>query len=86
MSQPREVFILRNGPESLFQHETGSFRVLHEIEVDGQHYAIMRKHDDPFSDAYLYRFEQEQAIEVEDEQEWEQIVDIFDEQLHSYEH
>ncbi|MBA4493020.1 DUF1292 domain-containing protein [Paenactinomyces guangxiensis] len=92
-SQPlaKEVYILRNelSPDQLFirpnpDGKQESYRVLNEVEVDGQHYAVMHKQNDHPDDAYIFRIKQNQAEEIDDETEWERIADALDEMLYFY--
>ncbi|MGA9173030.1 MAG: DUF1292 domain-containing protein [Thermoactinomyces sp.] len=88
-SGPREVYILRNrlrpGQMLQYQSKNGNpvlYRVLSEIEVNGEHYAILQKHDDHPDDAYLFHVNQGQIVEIDDEIEWENIAEAVDEMLY----
>jgi hypothetical protein len=87
----KEVYILRNqlSPDQLFLRSDldgteEHYRILNEVEVDGQHYAIMCKQEDHPDDAFLFRIKQNQAEEIEDEDEWERIADAVDNMLYSH--
>lgn len=87
----KEVYILRNqlSPGQLFlcsdlDGKKEHYRILNEVEVDGQHYAIMCKQEDHPDDAFLFRINQNQAEEIEDEAEWERIADAVDNMLYSH--
>jgi hypothetical protein len=82
----KEVFILRNemlGGQPFLRPNTDGlhepFHIVHEMEVDGKHYALMRKHGEYYDDAYLFRMELQEAVHIEDEAEWEKISEAVDE-------
>jgi nitroimidazol reductase NimA-like FMN-containing flavoprotein (pyridoxamine 5'-phosphate oxidase superfamily) len=52
------------------------------MEVNGEHYAVLQKHDDYPDDAYLFRVKQGQIVEIDDETEWENIAEAVDEMLY----
>ncbi|SEM73377.1 DUF1292 domain-containing protein [Lihuaxuella thermophila] len=88
--EAKEVYILRNqsSPDQLFLRseldgKLEQYRILNEVEVDGQHYAIMCKEKDYPDDAFLFRIHQNRAEEIEDEAEWERIADAVDYLLYS---
>jgi hypothetical protein len=88
-SGAREVHILRSSLPSdrTYVHRDGDgqpvpYHVLNEVEVSGQHYVVMQKHDDHPDDAYLYRVHQGMIEEIEDEVEWENIAEAVDELLY----
>lgn len=87
----REVKILRNqliaGRPFIRSTQDGTeeqYHVLSEVEVDGQHYALMHKHQDHPDEAYLFRIHQGQAEEIDDDAEWERIAEAVDEMLYFY--
>ena len=85
----REVNILRQQfPDQTFLHGgesagTGTpYRIIHEVEVNGQHYALLQKDDDHPDDLYLFHVNQGRIEEIDDETEWENIADAVDEMLY----
>lgn len=83
-SQAREVYILRDqiGQGNPFLHGQNEYQILHEVEVDGQHYAVLQKREDHPDDAYLFRIDQQQPVEIEDETEWENVAEAVDNLLY----
>jgi hypothetical protein len=55
--------------------------ILHRFTYQGAEYAVIQKEHDSQDDLYLYRLQQEQLLEIEDEQEWEQAADYLDQSL-----
>jgi uncharacterized protein YrzB (UPF0473 family) len=84
----KEVHTLRNayGPELMLVDEEGggetAYHIIHEVEVDGAHYAVLQKTDGHEEDAYLFRVGHERVEPVEDEAEWEKVAEAIDEMLY----
>jgi uncharacterized protein YrzB (UPF0473 family) len=84
----KEVHTLRNeyGPELMLVDEEGggetAYHIIHEVEVDGAHYAVLQKTDGHEEDAYLFRVAHERVEPVEDEAEWEKVAEAIDEMLY----
>lgn len=55
--------------------------ILHRFTYQGAEYAVIQREHDSQDDLYLYRLQQEQLFEIEDEQEWEQAADYLDQSL-----
>ncbi|PTM59628.1 DUF1292 domain-containing protein [Desmospora activa] len=62
------------------------FHLLRELDINGRHYALLRKSEGMDSDAYLFRVTPEgdshRIVHVEDEYEWEEVADAIDEMLY----
>ncbi|MDA8353436.1 MAG: DUF1292 domain-containing protein [Firmicutes bacterium] len=62
-------------------------RLIRELEVDGQHYAVLGgfEEDDP-DDAYIFRVTEHQGNRrlehVDEDSEWDQVADALDEMLY----
>lgn len=83
----REVNILRRQfPDQTVYipgDKAGSpYRVINEVEVNGQHYALLQKDGDHPDDVHLFQVNQGRVEEIEDELEWENIADAVDEMLY----
>lgn len=79
----------RFGPDIILADDADNeehYRVLTEIEVDQQHYAILQLHGDPDEEAYLFRVFQDGdqiAVEdVEDDDEWERVAEVCRQLIH----
>lgn len=83
-SGAREVNILRQQfPDQTVPNSADApYRIIHEVEVNGQHYALLQKDDDHPDDLHLFHVNQGQLEEIEDETEWENIADAVDEMLY----
>lgn len=86
MSAYKEVPRLadRFGPDLILADEDDReehYRIVTEIEVDGQPYAILQLHGDPEEDAYLFRVlpdgEAWTVEDVEDDDEWDRIAEVY---------
>ncbi|WP_168188689.1 DUF1292 domain-containing protein [Thermoflavimicrobium daqui] len=81
----KEENILRdaNGKGSYLiqQNDQGSveYKILHELELNGQRYAIMQRKDDHPDEASLFRIHEQTVQEIEDETEWEKVAEAIDE-------
>lgn len=92
LNQPlaKEVNILRNQipSDQFFLRSTMNgeekYSVLHEVEIEGQHYAVMHKHEDNPDDVFLFRINQGLAEEVDADDEWERVAEAVDEMLYFY--
>ena len=91
MNSYKESYTLteRFGPDIILADDADNeehYRVLTEIEVDQQHYAILQLHGDPDEEAYLFRVFQEGdqiAVEdVEDDDEWERVAEVCRQLIH----
>ena len=82
----REVNILRQQyPDHMVSNVEPAgtpYRIVHEVEVNGQHYALSQKDGDHPDDLHLFHVNQGRIEEIEDEQEWENIADAVDEMLY----
>jgi uncharacterized protein YrzB (UPF0473 family) len=84
----KEVHTLRNayGPELVLVDEDGGgetvYRIVHEVEVDGEHYAVLQEAGNREEDAYLFRVGHERVEPVEDDAEWEKVAEAIDELLY----
>jgi uncharacterized protein YrzB (UPF0473 family) len=84
----KEIHTLRNayGPELVLVDEDSggetAYRIVHEVEVDGEHYAVLQEVDKREEDAYLFRVRNEQVEPVEEEAEWEKVAEAIDELLY----
>jgi hypothetical protein len=84
----REVFHLRERlSEGSLNRQTPdgqleTYRIINEWEVEGRHYAILQRHDDPPENARLFRMHGDFPHEIDDEAEWERVVDVVDEMLY----
>ncbi len=84
----REVNILRQQfPDQTVKDVPGEnagkpFRVVSEVEVNGRHYALLQKDGDHPDNVHLFYVNQGRIEEIEDELEWENIVDAVDEMLY----
>ncbi|SFS97509.1 DUF1292 domain-containing protein [Marininema halotolerans] len=83
------------GQELILSDETEAepdsrHHILRELDIGGRHYAVLRSSDGKHSDAYLYRVMGEGAKRridhVEDEVEWNCVVDAIEDLLHDVEH
>lgn len=85
----REVTYLRdtleNGSQYVHRAPTGdmSLQILLEVEVKGSHYALMRGDHHGVGEAYLYEVSNGQLGEIDNEVEWEQVIDQLDQHLHT---
>lgn len=77
------------GPDLILADEAEQeehYRVVTEIEVDQQHYAILQLHGDPDEEVYLFRVlpggEQVAVEDVEDDDEWERVADVCRQIIH----
>ncbi|MCH5583658.1 hypothetical protein MK805_01560 [Shimazuella sp. AN120528] len=60
-------------------------RVLHEVEVDGVHYAFMQGTQHGVGEAYLYEVLADGQIgEIETVDEWENVMDAVHYHLNTY--
>ncbi|WP_028776461.1 DUF1292 domain-containing protein [Shimazuella kribbensis] len=60
-------------------------KVLHEVEVNGVHYALMQHTHQRVGEAYLYKvFDQGQISDIETVSEWENVMDAIHYHLHTY--
>ncbi|TCS94891.1 DUF1292 domain-containing protein [Hazenella coriacea] len=92
LNQPlaKEVKILRSqiSPGDFFLRTSTDgeekYSVLHEVELDGQHYAVMHKQKDDPNDVYLFRINEGLAEEVDEDDEWERVAEAVDEMLYFY--
>lgn len=79
----REISNLRSNTDSpgknLFTHQELVYHVLNEYEFEDKHYAIMQMQDDASGDMYLFQIKQREALDIEDENEWDRIVEAIDE-------
>lgn len=91
MNSYKESYTLteRFGPDIILADDADNeehYRVLTEIEVDQQHYAILQLHGDPDEEAYLFRVFQDGdqiAVEdVEDDDEWERVAEVCRQLIH----
>ena len=57
--------------------------ILHRFTYRGIEYAVISSDQNSFDDLYLYRFQNNQLLEIENEQEWEQAADYLDQSLHA---
>lgn len=86
----KEVTHLRESlPDGVtFLHRTPKgekpLKVLHEVELNGTHYALMHGAEDGVGEAYLYEVQNGQLSEIENESEWEQVIDQIDNHLNTY--
>jgi len=83
----KEVHTLRNayGPKLVLVDEEGGetvYHIVHEVEVNGEHYAVLQEADDREEDAYLFRVKNERVEPIEDEAEWEKVAEAIDELLY----
>lgn len=62
-----------------FQHIQGE--ILFMLSHGGGKYVVLKRNMDAIDDAYLFRYEQEQLVDIDDEQEWEQIAEMVDQYL-----
>ncbi|MFD1423047.1 DUF1292 domain-containing protein [Laceyella tengchongensis] len=82
----REVQILRQQwADRPMIHQETPYHLVNEVDVGGQHYALLRKEGDPADDAYLFRVNQGRLEEIEDDNEWENIAEAVDEMLYFHE-
>lgn len=62
------------------------YHLLRELDLDGRHYALLRKKDESDPDAYVFRVisdgDSHRMVHVEDEYEWEEVADAIDEMLY----
>jgi hypothetical protein len=62
-----------------------TFRVLHEVEVNGIHYALMQHSDQAIGEASLYEVGADGQIgDIEMVDEWESVVDAIHQHLNTY--
>jgi hypothetical protein len=60
-------------------------RVLHEVEVNGNHYALMQGKQQGFGEAYLYEVLQDGKIgEIDSVNDWENVIDAVHFHLNTY--
>ncbi|MGA8942388.1 MAG: DUF1292 domain-containing protein [Thermoactinomyces sp.] len=83
----REVNILRQQfPDQTVsvpgENPDATYRVINEVEVNGQHYVLLQKDGDHPDDVHLFHVNQGRIEEIEDELEWENIADAVDEMLY----
>lgn len=57
--------------------------ILYRFTYQGAEYAVIQREQDSKDDLYLYRLQQEQLLEIEDEQEWEQAAEYLDQSLYT---
>jgi|GEM_PF-5376309 len=72
-----EVFILRDQQQQVKLE--ANVQVLQEFRYQDRHYAIVRSEDDHPDDCYLYRVAGDQLKAIEDEMEWEDVLEAIDE-------
>ncbi|SDW65403.1 Protein of unknown function [Marininema mesophilum] len=79
------------GQELILSDEDGAVpeshhHILRELDIGGRHYAVLRSSDVKQSNASLYRVtgsETDRRMDhVEDETEWNTVVDAIEEMLH----
>ncbi|MFC7441389.1 DUF1292 domain-containing protein [Laceyella putida] len=86
-TEAREVQILRQQlANGQMIHQETPYHLVNEVDVAGQHYALLRKADDHPDDAYLFRVNQGALEEIEDDNEWENIAEAVDEMLYFHEY
>ncbi|MXQ54329.1 DUF1292 domain-containing protein [Shimazuella alba] len=62
-----------------------TLRVLHEVEVNGNHYALMQGMHHGVGEAYLYEVHKNGQIgEIETVDEWESVIDAVHFHLNTY--
>jgi hypothetical protein len=60
-------------------------KVLHEVEVNGVHYALMQRMNQKVGEAYLYKvFDQGQIDDIDTVSEWENVMDAIHYHLNTY--
>jgi hypothetical protein len=65
--------------------DRGTFRVLHEVEINGGHYALMQRNDQAIGESFLYKVRADGQIgEIETVDEWEVVVDAIYQHLNTY--
>lgn len=85
----REVTYLRDslkdGSQYLHHASTGdtSLQILLEVEVKESHYALVRGSHHGIGEAYLYEVKDGQLGEIENEGQWEQVIDQLDQHLNT---
>lgn len=91
MKPYKESHILtdRFGPDIILvddADEEEHYRVLTEMEVGEQHYAILQLHGDPDEEAYLFRVlpdgDQVAVEDVDDDDEWERVAEACRHLIH----
>ncbi|AQS55260.1 DUF1292 domain-containing protein [Novibacillus thermophilus] len=72
------------GPDLILEDERGHeehYRVVTEMEIDQQHYAVLRLHGDPDEEAFLFRVVPDGdgfiVEDVEDDDEWERAAEVY---------
>lgn len=78
---------LEDGVSYVHAKSTGEevLRVLHEVEINGAHYAFMQGSQHGFGEAYLYEVLSDgQLGDIETTDEWENVVDAVHQHLNTY--
>lgn len=91
MKEYKEISHLADkfGPDLILaddEDQEEHYRIVTEIEVNGQPYAILQLHGDPEEEAYLFRVLPDgEAWIVEDveDDEWDQIAEIYCQMMHN---
>lgn len=85
----KRIHILQSafGPEMVLVDMDGDggeepYRILREIDISGKHYAVMEPVNQRDEDVILFRVDERRWLDhIEDEEEWEEVVDAIDEML-----
>jgi hypothetical protein len=79
------------GSQLILQDEDGidpdsHYYLLHELDINGRHYALLGMEGKPEPDAYVFRVtphgDTHRIEHVDDEDEWEEVADAIDEMLY----
>lgn len=91
MSPYNETYSLSEifGPDLILADEHNQeehYRIVREMEINEQHYAVLQRHGDPDEDAYLFRVipngEDIWVEDVEDDDEWDRVTDVCRQMIH----
>lgn len=91
MKPYKETYSLTDhfGPDIILaddNDEEEHYRVVTEMEIDQQHYAVLQLHGDPDEEAYLFRVlpqgEEFVVEDVEDDDEWDRVAEVYRQMIH----